>query len=851
MNLFDGKRGHGIAVAILFLLPLIFFWQMIIGGQEPLAPDTQAVKPLGKWAAETENKLGEMPLWCDGIFAGMPSHGSFIYTPSSPLDLLRDLRLLFKDNRGARYFISLMVAGIGMYLLLTLRRKSPLCALTGSLIFVMTPYMLGLIAAGHSTKLHALCLAPAVFLVLELLLRKRSLLAAGLFAAVIAMQFWANHPQVSYYTLLLGALYAIGVLIFDRPEKWQGKGIGIGIALGLLALALAGGLILDPYASVLEYMPHSIRGGTGELASPGEIAAGGVSWDYATAWSYPLNEIACFLFPAYYGLEGGNYWGSMAMTQSTHYFGAAALLIAVFGFVLMDGRRRWILLTLSLIVLLIGFGRNFPILYRPLFEILPMFNKFRVPAMIYCLLPIFMGIFAAEGLQIITDDKRWAEGLKVKAGGKNTSSFLRHWQTVTIALLAITVLWLVAGNGIADSMRRGGDFVHAREAGQLGQATIDALQSQPLDQLRNGGVVPWQVVDLVKGRMGLLWRSVFTGLLLLALGALVIEMRRRGKLNGEIAAAMLALLIVADLWEIDRKFYNPVPKSQTEAVLLMDPVARFLKNQPGDYRVAPLSQYDRSPNRYAAFGIESILGYQPAKLRVYDDLLQSGAMNSLAVLSMLSTKYIVTDNDLTGAGLPLLKTEQINAGGGQTRPVYIHDNPLALPRAWFVDQLTPMASAEQLMASMLSAEFDPAHTALMLESDHTIFSGAAGAGGAAGAAGAVADSFSAGTINRYERNAHRIALQAQVASSKPGLLVFSEIYYPPGWAGLIDGAAAPIYRVNHTLRAMLIPSGEHEVEMLVRSAGWQRGKLASGISAVLVVLMIGTGWLQRRRAARA
>ena len=275
MNLLEGKRGHGIAAAILVLVPLFFFWQMIVEGQEPLAPDTQAVKPLGKWALETEADLGEMPLWCDGIFSGMPSHGSFIYTPSSPLDLLRDLRLLFRDNRGIRYFLSLLVGAFSLYLLLILRRKAPICALGGALIYTMTPYFLGLIAAGHSTKLHALMLLPAVWLALELLLSKRSLFAAGLLAATVALQLWTNHPQIAYYTLFLGALYAIGVLIFDRAESWRGRGLWIGLVLGVLALALALGLIMDPYASVLEYTPHSIRGGTGELASGGTESSAG------------------------------------------------------------------------------------------------------------------------------------------------------------------------------------------------------------------------------------------------------------------------------------------------------------------------------------------------------------------------------------------------------------------------------------------------------------------------------------------------------------------------------------------------------------------------------------------------
>ena len=171
MRALEGTWGHVLAIAILVIVPLLFFWEMVAENQEPLAPDTQAVLPLGQWAVEAERENGEVPLWCPGIFSGMPSYGSFIRTLSSPFDLTRWMRHPFSDRRGVRYYLSFLIAGLSLYLLLVRRRLAPPSALVGALAFVMTPYFLGLIAAGHSTKLQALCLAPLVFLALDLLLQ--------------------------------------------------------------------------------------------------------------------------------------------------------------------------------------------------------------------------------------------------------------------------------------------------------------------------------------------------------------------------------------------------------------------------------------------------------------------------------------------------------------------------------------------------------------------------------------------------------------------------------------------------------------------------------------------------------
>lgn len=819
-------RRHLPVLLLLILVPLVFFWQMTVGGQEPFAPDTQAVSPLKAWQQETRAELGETPLWCPMIFSGMPSYGSFFPGQTSTLHLPYQLRnWLFGNDRGARYVVSLILGALALYGWLLLRRHHPLSALGGALVFVMTPYFLGLVAAGHETKLHALCLAPLVFLAIEVMLRYRTLAAAALLAIAVAFQFLENHPQISYYTLLLGGIYAGLTLLLDRPARWRGRGLWAGLGLGLLGLLIAGALVMEPYGAVLEYMPHSIRGGGGALAEGGQ---GGAGWDYATAWSYPPSEVIAFVFPSWFGLEGATYWGDLPFTQSTHYFGVSALLMALLALALTSERRKWIWVLLWGIVLLIGFGRNLPLLFWPAYKLLPMFDRFRVPSMIYALMPLFVAALAAAGLDALRRGGDWvlprrsARGPRSVAQPADSSGtapsprwgrgLLQRWSIVTAALAALLLLWLVAGGSVTAQLQEAGTFVRGGEAERYG-AQLGWLTGQ---------------------RAALLRESVTWGLLLLAVAAAVIEARRRRMLPGVWAVAILVTILVVDLWAIDRKFYHPVPRARTEAILSEDAVVRALQEardastEPG--RIAPLTASEFASNRYAAFGFESVGGYQPAKLRAYDDLIRSGAIYSLPVLSMLNARYLITDRSLPGEFPQLARLAA--PGGGE---LFLYRNPSALPRAWFVRQTAVLADAAAVLAQLTMPDFRPDRVAYVTAS----------------AAADIPATHAAGEVVSLTRNAHQIDLRVRVAGPQAGLLVLSEIAYPPGWVATIDGEPAAIHTVNHLLRAVAVPAGEHRVLLAAVSPGLEQGRVVSRVAAgLLLLLLLISGGVARRRARR-
>jgi hypothetical protein len=834
MNALSGKWGHAIAVAILLIVPLVFFWEMIVGGQEPLAPDIQAWRPLGAWRNQAETTLGELPLWCPSIFAGMPAQGSFIATPSAPLDLMRVLREGLGNRMGITFYLHLVVGSLALYLWLVRTGRSWMAALGGALVFTMTPYLLGMLSAGHNTKMRALYMAPLVFLALETLLRRRTLAAAVFLGIALAYQLWCNHPQITYYTVLLAALYVLGVLAFERPEGWRGPRLAWGLAAGLLALVLAGALIMEPYASVLEYSPHSIRGATSALREAAD-AAGGASWDYATAWSYPLRELVCFLFPAWFGLEGQTYWGTLIMTQSTHYIGVVVLLLGFLGVLLVQGRRRWILLGLSLFILIVGFGRNLPVLYRPMYLLLPMFKSFRVPSMIYALLPLVAAPLVAQGLDAVMGEGVWGRAPAPARKGEGRRSterpahgLLARWGVVTLVLAGLLVAWLVAGGAIADSLRRSGGFLKAEEVSGMTPQQLEGLRHLSAAELRTGGAA------LIVERMGMLRASVTTGLLLLTLGALAIEARRRRWLPAPAVVALLCVLLAADLWIVDRKFYVLQPASRGDVLLQPDELIRLLQQQPQPFRVAPLrrsgqaSAREFGSNRYAAFGLETVGGYQAARLQIYDDLIRSGAIDNLPVLSMLNAAYLISDQELGGGSLPLVARPRM-LGGQQ---VYVYNNPRGTRRAWFVGETQVLPDGRAVLEGLRQPEFDPAATALV----------------EAGDAGGLTGNFSAGEVLDLALDPRRLEARVSVAGPGPGLLVLSEIYYRPGWRLTIDGQPETLHRVDHVLRAALVPPGDHSVRLEAISQARATGRWVSRLASFSALGLLGLAWVRGRTA---
>jgi hypothetical protein len=788
-------------LALVLLVPLLFHAPMIFQGKEPPAPDTQAVRPLGTWALAAQDSLGTLPLWCPAIFSGMPSYGSFIYTPAASHHLFDTLVRPFRDQRGMRYALVLLLAGASLFLLARRWGAGAPEAAAAALLFVLAPYLMGVMGAGHSTKLRALGHVPLLWLALELFLEAPGWRRAAFLGLAVALLGWTRHPQIAYETLLLAFLYGAGRLLWSRPAGWGRREWARLAVLLVVAGLLALGMLADPMASVREYAPYSVRGTPGVFAQEEDVS-GGTPWDYATAWSFHPKELVSFLVPEWFGLEGATYWGPMPFTQSTHYFGVVAVALALLGCFLSE-RRRWVGLwaALSLVVLLIGFGRHVPILYKPMYLYLPFFKTFRVPSMIYAFLPLTVAPLVLEGLRAVREGRFRRSAPPAGRSRKGSQAAGPAWTTVALALAwAFLLLWWLAGRGMTASLQGSGAF------------------TRPDDGMRYGHqVVGW----LIRQRMELFQSGVARSLLLLALLATFLELRRRRLLAPRAALALVVLLLVADVWIVSKKFQRLEPREKVEEGTRPDAALEYLAAQPGPFRFLDLDQ--PSSNVHAALGLQSLLGYHAAKLRAYQDLVDAGGLQSPAVLDMLQTRYLVSSRDEAPPGYHLVRDGP--------RKVFERDVPL--PRAWGARRVEVLEGARQVLERMTRAS-DLHEVAYVVQG-----------------AGLEPGERAEAEILSLSWGLHRIAARVRVPSGqRPGLVVFSEMAYPPGWRALVDGRPVALHTVNHVLRAVEVPAGEHTVvlEAVPGALSWSL-PLSRWTTVAVLLFLLGTAGWRRRRAA--
>ena len=102
-----------------------------------------------------------------------------------------------------------------------------------------------------------------------------------------------------------------------------------------------------------------------------------------------------------------------------------------------------------------------------------------------------------------------------------------------------------------------------------------------------------------------------------------------------------------------------------------------------------------------------------------------------------------------------------------------------------------------------------------------------------------------GRVEWVEREVNAQTLQ--VETSGPALLVVSDNYYP-AWTATIDGERTPVLRANLAVRAVRVPTGNHEVRFEYRSPMLRAALWTTIVSLLGAVGLIGVSMFLRRRS---
>ena len=767
-------------------------------------------------------------LWTGSMFGGMPATQISVPYKGDATTPLYDL--LFWGERPPSYLI---ISLLGGFLLFLAFGVNPWLSAVGAIAVTFCSYNMQIIQVGHNTKMVAIAFMPWVLAALVYAYRRKALLGAVFFALALSFQIKANHPQITYYLAFIVFGYAIaelcGAVVAQRKMKaatppfrvtplgrWLMASVLV-LAGGLLGIATNANKLLPTY----EYAEYTMRGGSELTHDEHNQTGDGLKLDYATAWSYGIEETLNLLIP---NLNGGSssgelsrdsetfralqsygvnaesmrkgmplYWGPQPFTAGPMYLGAVSLFLFVFGLCVIHGRYKWWIAGVSVLALLLAWGSHFMWFSEIFFKYAPLYNKFRTVSMILVILQVTVPLLGILGVNAALFAKDPLPEKKVRNG-------------------LLTALGVTGGLSLLLALFPGlaGDFSSATDAAVFGgnEQLIRALQDD---------------------RRGLLRADAFRSLIFILLTAGVFFAAWKRKLKALPAVAVIGVLLLVDLWGVDKRYLNKehfVTERNFDAQFNPRPVDNAI-HQDSDisYRVLDLS-VNTFNDAIVSYHHKTIGGYSPAKLQRYQDLIDfhiAPEMSRLAsdinaviptastiadleeglqyypVLAMLNTKYIVID----GNSYPLTYDYRLG-------------------NAWFVERSRTAPTADAEMAAL--GEIDPAREAV-------IFDAQAAEGTAAEYPGAAEGSI---VLKEYSPN----RLSYDVSAAARGLAVFSEIYYPAGWKAYIDGEEVPVLRADYTLRALLIDEGDHEVEFVYDPGSFTLGKNISLASSLAIILAL-------------
>ncbi len=657
-------KNNRLEIIILAIIPLLFLYKMVFFGEIVTTNDEYERHPINEWRDSYLNDKGDIPQWYPNLFSGMPSYGGYIYTSGDPTKIFRN-KILF--NPGLKVWFYLFLSGIGMFILLQFFKISKISALFGSLISSLTPYAFGLINAGHLNKIFAMAYVPWVIYAGIYFIHKPRIISLLVLSLVTALQLWANHPQVAYYTWMVIGFYYMWILISSVIDKTFSTKSSLYPLLGLMfGIAIAFLMVSDPYVDIYKFQEHSNRGAVSVLDQSSETNRG-TKWEYATQWSFHPKELLSFVYPYYYGLQNtsdvrkGAYWGFMPFTQSTHYVGLVILIFSILGIVLRKPKTFELIfwVTTGLIVFT-GFGSFFSILYKPFYSLLPFFSKFRIPSMIYLLLAITIPILGARGLDTF---------LEVY----NEKNLMKRVFTTIGGFLVVSILLFMFGELILS-------FSGVGDA-RYNPMTISKLRSARIELFNKG-----------------LLLSIFT---CLSIGVLVYGLSQK-KINDRAFKYLVILIALFDIWTVNSEFMNIRPPLDLDRKFRRDNLVNHIKNDKEHFRIFPADEM--GSNKYSYWNIESIGGYRPIKLRNYQDLMDAGGFSRPKVLDMLNVKYVVTRKKINNANF-----KKIGSIDG------LYENKNVLPKSWIVGDIKNVSTQRESLMEILLSGFNPKEIAIVYD----------------------------------------------------------------------------------------------------------------------------------------
>jgi hypothetical protein len=672
----------------------------------------------------------------------------------------------------------------------------------------------------------------------------------------VACAFLSGFPQIAAWSLLAPALLYVGTVVLDVPRKRMLARVAIRRGVAILVPALLGLAIASPQLlATAELIPHSTR----QALTPSVLEAqalppaalGNALLPDLMDQSRTQAQIEAEDAAALAEHRGPHQQSLVALAlagdrvqrnnrfETTFAIGPAALLLALLGVFVARGAVR----AFFVLLLAAGLGLALPGPVMRATSLLPGLN-IGDPKRALLLVELALAALAAAAIERAIER--------------------RSARIAAVLVLALGALALGgAATWVAElepALIR--DWAAPRVAHRLALAP-EAVASMLRD--------PWILASRADLSRQLLFAAGFAGLGLVAFAVLSWRPESRVAQGGLLVALAVPLAFV---W-LDAT--APIPTQDLDAKPSL--VQHFERVNGGGriVRIGPRAEMPPWPPKLPMLaGVRDAQGYVAVYLRYWRDLLEAvdpGSTESVGARPIADPKLLerplfdLLDVERAIAALPkgAAPPSPPTLAGWQVEPLdppqpaeatyqlVVWRNPDALGRAHFVrkvevvekdaDVLKRVAAPDfaprdeawttALEASALAAEWQAIAPERGAERTLAYTAGGTPPGGAPPEA----------TVELLAAGSDELQFQTSGAG---GLLVQSDAWYP-GWTVRVDGLGAPLLRVDHALRGVVVPPGRHLVYFHYRSTPLVAGLFLA--PAALAVLVLASAYLGRDRAA--
>ena len=878
-------------IILLFIVIAYGFVPQVLSGKIVNQSDIASWKGMANEAMTHNAAHPEDPTaWTNSMFGGMPTTATIDDFHGDWTDYIYDF--LLTGRRPATY---LFLTLVGAFLLMLSMGMNGIVAVAGAIAVAFCSYNMQIIQVGHNTKMQAIAYFPWVLAGVIYTYRaalgqtRRSasrndikgwlpetILGATLFAFALSMQIKANHIQITYYLAIVIFVYAIALLISLCIDKTKRSRLGrffaasaLLLVIGCVGIATNANKLIPTY----EYTPYTMRGGSELSGSGNGHNSKGLDLNYATAWSYGIEEMPNLLIPNFNGgssagpldmdSETGKllkragqpnlrqtlksmplYWGPQPFTAGPMYMGAITIFLFVLGLCLVKGREKWWIVIATIIAILLAWGSHFMWFTKLWFDYAPFYNKFRTVSMALTVLQVTLPLLGFYVLDKIIKEK-YDRKTFMKGG------YIAYGITAGFCLLCVLI------PGIA------GTFTGSADAGQP-DILIDALAAD-----RQALMVKDAVRSLI------LITIVFV-LLIWAFRTPKYDAKgpegsfvRKGRMT-MVAFAMIFLVWI-DLVSVGKRYLNKdhfVTRKDFSAQYELRPVDEIILEDPAlDYRVLDIS-VNTFNSSIPSYHHKTIGGYSPVKLQRYQDLIEKYITPEIYdIYDVVETSETITE---VSENLPQLKVISMLNGkyiilGAEYPPV---ENPHAYGNAWFVSYAVPASTPDEEIALLEGTDL---RNAAVIGDDFASvrerLSGGTVLQSQDRKVGDMSRSPEDSTTGETDDEAWESPsivlthyapneLRYSYSTDSERAAIFSEIYYPKGWKAWIEPAGSygevrkghyqptadareiELFRADWMLRGAIIPEGEGQLIMRFEPDSYQLGENVSKASSIALILLL-------------